>query len=66
MFVGATLTFQDQMTVSEALLGVMGNREIMSFISGEQWTTSKKKKKNEGNGGTNVILGSREHRNLRF
>ena len=63
MFIGATLTFQGQMTVSEALPGVMGNRGIMSFISGEQWTTSKK---NEGNGGTKIILGSREHRNLRF
>ena len=46
--------------VSEALPGDMGNREIMSFISG------KHKSKNEGNRGTNVILGSREHRILRF
>ena len=33
----------------------MGNRGIMSFISGEH------KYKNEENMGTNVILGSREH-----
>ena len=29
---------------SEALQGVMGNRGIMSFISGEQWNTSLKMK----------------------
>ena len=40
---------------SEALPGVMGNKGIMSFISGEH------KSKNEGNWGTNVILGSGEH-----
>ena len=37
----------------EALPGVMGNRGIMSFISGEQGNMSK----NEENRGTNVILG---------
>ena len=45
---------------NEALPGVMGNRGIMSFISEEH------KSKNEGNMGTNVILGTREHRKLRF
>ena len=34
----------------------MGNRGIMSFISGEH------KSKNEGNRGTNVIVGSREQK----
>ena len=48
------------MVYYEALLGVMGNRGIMSFISGEH------KPKNEGNRETNVILGGREHRKLRF
>ena len=47
---------------TEALPGVMGNRRIMSFISGEQGSMSK----NEGNRGTNVSLESREHRKLRF
>ena len=41
---------------------VMGNRGIMSFISGE---TGEFKSKNEGNRGTNVILGSKEHK-IRF
>ena len=40
--------------------GVMGNRGIMSFISGEY------KSKNERKRGTNVILGSGEHRKLRL
>ena len=44
----------------EALLGVMVNREIMSFIS---W---KHKSKYERSMGLNAILGSREHRKLRF
>ena len=47
---------------NEALPGVLGNRRIMSFISGEQENTSK----NEGNRRTKVSLGSREHRKLRF
>ena len=44
----------------EALPGVMGNRGIMLFISGEY------KSDNERNRGTNVILGSREHRKYDF
>ena len=36
----------------EALAGVLGNREIMSFISGEQENTSlKRKQENKGNFG---------------
>ena len=41
----------------------MGNMGIMSFISGEQGHMFKNE---EGNRGTNVILGSREHKKLRF
>ena len=50
-----------QGAITEALPGVLGNRG-MSFISGEQKNTSK----NEGNRRTKVILGSRDHRKLRF
>ena len=42
--------------VYEVLPRLMGNRGIMSFISGEH------KSKTEGNRRTKVILGSREHR----
>ena len=44
----------------EPLPGVMGNRGIISLISGEHIS------KNEGNRGTKVIFGSREHRKLRL
>ena len=47
-------------SIGEALPGVLGNIGIMSFISGEHMS------RNEGNRETNVVLGRREHRKLRF
>ena len=46
----------------EALPGVLGNRGIRPFISGEQG----KQSKTEGNRETKVIFGNREHRTSRY
>ena len=46
--------------IFNALPGVLGNRGIRPFISGEQ------KSKTEGNRGIKAILGNRVHRKSRF
>ena len=48
------------MSADEALPGVLGNRGIRAFISGEQRPNF------EGNWGTNTILGNREHKKTNF
>ena len=52
--------YRPQLFTYERLLGigVVGNRGVRSFISGEQG--NKNLKKNEGNRGTKTILGNME------
>ena len=50
-------------SMTEALQGVLGNRGIRPFISGEQ---KSKTEGNRGNSGRKAILGNREHRKSRF